>query len=45
MTVNRNDGEYGITFGAVRSRPDGSLAGADAVTWFRAHELRVLDPT
>lgn len=42
MTINRSDGEYGVSFGAVRSRPDGSLSGSDVVTWFRAHELTVL---
>lgn len=45
ITTNRIDKEYGVTFGAVRERSDGSLAGADTLTWFLDHELTVLDPT
>lgn len=44
VTVNRTDREYGVAFGSVRERANGSLSGSDVVTWFRAHELTVLDP-
>ncbi|MCB0942705.1 MAG: hypothetical protein KDB72_20980 [Mycobacterium sp.] len=30
--------EYGIAFGTIRARADGSLYGG-MVTWFRRHEL------
>lgn len=42
ITVNRTDHEYGVSFVKVRDRGDGTLAGPDAVTWFRPHELTVL---
>ncbi len=32
--------EYGVIFGATRRRPDGSLHGAGAVTWFKGYEVR-----
>jgi hypothetical protein len=34
--------EYGVAFGKTRTRPDGSLHGDDATTWFKAHELSAL---
>ncbi|MEM6108476.1 hypothetical protein AAHS21_19920 [Mycobacterium sp. 050272] len=33
--------EYGLAFGSVSRRPNGSLSSSN-VTWFRAHELRPL---
>jgi hypothetical protein len=44
VQVNRTDKEWGVVFGATRSRPDGSLHGSDQVSWFKLHELRVLEP-
>jgi hypothetical protein len=35
--------EYGVVFGATRSRPDGSLAGS-GTTWFKAYEMQSLAP-
>ncbi|BBY43253.1 KOW domain-containing RNA-binding protein [Mycolicibacterium celeriflavum] len=33
--------EYGVAFGRVRRRPDGSLHGDDVTTWFKPYELVV----
>ncbi len=34
--------EFGVSFGKTRTRPDGSLHGDDATTWFKARELAAL---
>jgi hypothetical protein len=34
--------EYGVSFGKTRRRPDGSLHGDDATTWFKRYELAAL---
>lgn len=34
--------EYGVAFGRLRRRPDGSLHGEDAPAWFRRHEIAAL---
>jgi len=34
--------EYGVSWSAVRRRPNGSLHGDDSATWFKAHELTAL---
>lgn len=36
--------EYGVSFGTVRTRPDGSLHGDDIVTWFKSYEMSALAP-
>jgi hypothetical protein len=36
--------EYGVSFGTVRIRPDGSLHGDDIVTWFKSYEMSALAP-
>ncbi len=36
--------EFGVMFGKARMRPDGSLHGADIVTWFKNYELRLKVP-
>jgi hypothetical protein len=39
--------EYGVVFGAVHHRPDGSIRpanGRDVATFFKRHEIRALAP-
>jgi len=31
--------EYGVSFGATRRRPNGSLHGDHVVTWFKVYEM------
>jgi hypothetical protein len=38
VTINNLDAEYGVAFGNIRTRPDGSIHGNE-VSWFRLHEL------
>jgi hypothetical protein len=42
--INGNGSEFGVVFGNVRIRPDGSLHGSDVVTWFKIYELTALAP-